>query len=141
MKIGLDSSVIVAAVHTSHPRHSAAARWLIDALAVHELVVCQHSILEAYAVLTRLPGDLRVQPSEARDLLAATVKANMSVTGFKPAEIWKILELLVLSSVSGGHSYDAFVAHALAAGGAQAVATLNPKNYQALVQGLDVISP
>jgi predicted nucleic acid-binding protein len=132
VRIGVDSSIIVAAVHTRHPRHSVAA---------HELVVCHHSILEAYAVLTRLPGDLRVQPSEARDLLAATVKASMSVTGFKPAEIWKVLELFVPSSVAGGHSYDAFVAHAPSSSGAEAMATLDPKHFQDLVEGLGVISP
>lgn len=141
MKIGLDSSVIVAAVHAGHPHHHAAAPWLIDALSAHELVVCHHSILEAYAVLTRLPGDHRVLPSEARDLLAATVKTNMMLVDFKPDDIWKTLELLVASSVTGGRSYDAFVAHALRSAGAQAVATLHPRLFKDLAEGLDIASP
>ena len=55
MKIGIDSSVIVAGVHANHPRHAAAAQWLVQALTAHELIVCHHSVLESYAVLTS-PG-------------------------------------------------------------------------------------
>ena len=47
---------MVAAVHANHPMHSAAARWLDAALGSHTVVVAHHSVLEAYAVLTRLPS-------------------------------------------------------------------------------------
>ena len=54
--VGVDTSVMVAAVHANHPMHSAAARWLDAALGSHTVVVAHHSVLEAYAVLTRLPS-------------------------------------------------------------------------------------
>jgi predicted nucleic acid-binding protein len=141
MTIGVDSSVIVAAIHANHPRHADAARWLIDALTRHELVACHHSILEAYAVLTSLPGDFRVTPSEARDLLEATVKGNMAVAGFQPESIWPTLAEFVPMSAIGGRSCDAFVARVLHAHGARAVATFNGRHFAGLIDGLEVIDP
>jgi predicted nucleic acid-binding protein len=141
MKIGVDSSVIVAGVHANHPRHAAAAQWLVQALTAHELMVCHHSVLESYAVLTSLPGELRVTPSEARDLLEATVRANMVVAGFQPESIWTILESFVPITAVGGRSYDAFTACVLHASGTRALATLNPKHFAGLIEGLQVIDP
>jgi predicted nucleic acid-binding protein len=141
MMIGVDSSVIVAAIHANHSRHAAAAGWLVRALSVDELVVCHHTVLEAYAVLTSLPGSFRVTPSEARDLLAATVKGNMTVAGFDPGGTWDTLESFVPWSVAGGRSYDAFVARVLHAHGARVVATFNVKHFAGLVEGLSVIDP
>lgn len=141
MKIGIDSSLIVAGVHASHPRHAPAVRWLVHNLADHRLVVSHHSILEAYAVLTRLPGDLRVTPSEARDLLRETIQANMEVAGFPADDTWAMVKSLVEASIVGGRSYDAFILHALKACGAQAIATLNPAHFHGLPGGLRVIDP
>jgi predicted nucleic acid-binding protein len=141
VKIGVDSSVIVAGVHASHPRHALALRWLVQSLADHRLVVTHHSVLEAYAVLTRLPADLRVTPSEARDLLKETVQANMEVAGFPADDIWTMVESLVGASIVGGRSYDAFMLHALKAFGAEAIATLNPAHFHGLPGGLRVIDP
>jgi predicted nucleic acid-binding protein len=141
MMVGLDSSVIIAAVHANHPRHGVAVRWLVDALARDSLVACHHSVLEAYAVLTSLPGDLRVTPSEARDLLETTVRGTMMVTGYDPQGIWPMLSDFIRTPVAGGRSYDAFVARILHAHGARAVATFNGKHFAGLVDGLDVIDP
>ena len=141
MKIGIDSSVIIAGVHANHPRHAAASHWLVQSLSAHELVVCHHSVLESYAILTSLPGDLRVTPSEARDLLEATVKANMVVAGFQPESIWSTLGSFVPMTAVGGRSCDAFVACVLHAYGTRAVATFNPKHFAGLIEGLQVIDP
>jgi predicted nucleic acid-binding protein len=139
VKIGVDSSVVVAAIHANHPRHAVAALWLVNALAADELVVCHHTVFEAFAILTSLPGSFRVTPSEARDLLVATVRGNMALAGFDPGSTWSILESFVPASVAGGRSYDAFVAGVLHAHGARAVATFNVKHFAGLVEGLSVI--
>ena len=141
MTVGVDSSLIVAAVHANHPRHAMAASWLISSIGKHPLVVAHHSILEAYAVLTRLPGDLRVTPSEARDLLTGTVQANMTVADFHPESIWGILEKLVLSSAVGGRSYDALILFTLQACGVEAIATLNPSHFRDLAPEFRIIDP
>lgn len=140
MTIGVDASVIVAGLHANHPRHALAAGWITRALGDHKLVVCHHTVLETYAVLTRLPSDFRVTPSEAKDLLVATVKAHMTVVPFSPEGIWGIVERLTVTTASGGRSYDAFVAECLQSAGAEAVATFDPGHFRGLT-ALDVIDP
>lgn len=141
MKIGVDSSVIVAGVHANHPLHETAVSWLSRSLSAHQLVVAHHSVLESYAVLTRLPADLRVMPSEARDLLAETVRANMDIAGFQAESIWAMMEALASSSVVGVHSCDAFVLQILNNCGAEAIATFNPAHFRGLPGGLRIIDP
>jgi predicted nucleic acid-binding protein len=140
MKIAVDASVIVCGVHANHPRHALAAAWLLRAISEHSLLVSHHTILEVYAVLTRLPADFRVTPSEARDLLMATVKKNMRVVPFSAESIWKVVDFFVVSSVAGGRSYDAFVAEVVRNAGAEAIATFNPAHFRDLTQ-MKVIDP
>ncbi len=82
MKIGVDSSILVAGIHANQPLHAVAASWLINNIPLHELIVTHHSILETYAVLTRLSGELRLTGLEAKQLLLVTIKANMEVADF-----------------------------------------------------------
>lgn len=141
MTIGVDSSVLVAAIHAAHPRHALAVGWVTRALQVHTLVATHHSVLEAYAVLTRLPGDNRVTPSEARDLLTASVKENMAIACYDPQSIWEAIGSFVTASVAGGRSYDAFVADILRRAAVDAVATFNPSHFSEAAHGMRVIDP
>lgn len=84
MKISVDGSVLVAAVHANHPLHVVAADWLATRMAEDELWVTHHAVLETYAVLTRLPGPLRVTGDEARMLLDRTVRPHLRLAGFEP---------------------------------------------------------
>jgi len=42
MKIGVDSSILVAGIHANHPLHAVAASWLISNIPLHELIVTHH---------------------------------------------------------------------------------------------------
>jgi predicted nucleic acid-binding protein len=141
MKIGVDSSVLIAGVHANHPRHAAAATWLIRNIPLHELLVAHHSILETYAVLTRLPGDFRVTGAEAKQLLEATIKTNMQVAEFNASSIWDCIDSVVNHSAVGGNSYDVFIAGILYRSGAEAVATFNTRHFSEFSFQLSIIDP
>jgi len=130
---------IVAGVHANHPYHALAANWLVQNIAKHQLMASHYPVLESYAVLTRLPGDLRVSPSDARDLLTATVQANMIIPRFDSESIWTTIETLVMASVVSGRSYDAFVLQILRSVGAGAIATFNPTHFQDLESDMVII--
>jgi predicted nucleic acid-binding protein len=139
--IGVDSSIIIAGVHANHPLHALAANWIVHNLSVHKLLAPHYSVLESYAVLTRLPGDLRITPSEARNLLTTTVSNNMIVPRFDAESIWATIDTMVISSVAGGRSYDAFVMQILKDAGAEALATFNPNHFRDLADGVTLIDP
>ena len=102
MRIGVDSSILVAGVHANHPLHAVAAGWLIKNIPLHELIVSHHSILETYAVLTRLPGKLRLTGPEVNQVLESTIKPNMRIADISSSSIWNCIESLVNHSALGG---------------------------------------
>ena len=141
MKIGVDSCIIIAGVHASHPLHAIAARWLIKNIADNDLVVAHHSILEAFAVLTRLPGRLRTNGSEARQLIETTVKTNMEVAPFDAPSIWSCLDSLTQQAAVGGGAYDGFILTLLRDAGAESLATFNTRHFARFALDFPLIDP
>ncbi len=141
MKIGIDSCILVAGVHANHPLHAVAADWLIRNIPLHKLIVSHHSILEAYAVLTRLPGEFRIDGIEAKQLLESTIRPNMIIAKFDASSIWDYITTLVNQSATGGNSYDAFIAGILKNHGADAIATFNTRHFIKFASCLSVIDP
>ena len=141
MKIGVDSSVIIAAVHANHPLHAVSAQWLNGVFEEHTVIVAHHSILETYAVLTRLPSQYRFSPSEAQTVIHGTLDGNAAVARFEGSDIWRILDTLVGIPASGGTSYDAFILRILEEAGVDCVATYNEADFQRLASSARIIDP
>jgi toxin FitB len=141
MKIGIDSSIIIAAVHANHPRHPVASAWLSQGFLVHEIVTAHHCLLEAYAVLTRLPGDLRVSPAEAKEILEGTIKPHVRIADFKASRMWEILSSLFDRQIIGGGSYDVFILEILRRDGIVGFATFNPSHFEHLHMEIEIIDP
>lgn len=141
MRIGVDSSVLVAAMSIGHPLQIAATAWINSQPVENELWVTHHSVLECYSVLTRLPGAWRATGDEARRLIEATVRENMQVAPFRPELVWELLDDLAGRHVVGGRSYDAFTVALLRGAGVEAIATLNRRHFADLAPDLPIIDP
>jgi predicted nucleic acid-binding protein len=141
MRIGIDSSVLVAAMQVRHPLHAVARRWLVEHLGSDELWVTHHTLLECYAVLTGLPGQARITGDEARRLIDGTVRRRMKLACFEPESVWAIVDVLAAGNVIGGRSYDAFAAEVLRQSGVEAIATFNPGDFMAVARDLLIIDP
>ena len=141
MKIGVDSCILVAGIHANHPLHAVAANWLIRNISESKLFVTHHSIIETYAVLTRLPAGLRITGPEAKQLLESTVRPNFQIAGFSASSIWDCIDALVNRSAVGGQSYDTFIVEILIKAGVDAIATFNTSHFNKLAPNLMVIDP
>jgi len=141
VKIGVDSSVIVAAVHANHPLCKLSAGWLNDAFQNGTVVVAHHSLLESYAVLTRLPPDFRLTPAEAERVLRETLEPNTTLAPFAGNHMWPVLARLAEIPAAGGSSYDAFIIHILKEAGVDAIASFNAEEFRRLSPGTQIIDP
>ncbi len=65
--LAIDTSVAVALLVASHRAHTVVSDWWGG----RELALSGHALAETYSVLTRLPGDVRLEPADAARLLAA----------------------------------------------------------------------
>lgn len=87
----------------THQEHDQVVRWWAE----REVALAGHAAVETYSVLTRLPGDLRLDPADAVRLLAER---------FAPALLLaqkttrRLPELLARMQISGGAVFDALVA-------------------------------
>lgn len=106
----LDTSVAIPLMVTSHAAHAA----VTASIGVRSVALAGHALHETYAVLTRLPGDARVDPEDAVRLLADGfgTAAVLDARAVRSAPA-----VLARSGVSGGATYDGLVALAARAAG------------------------
>lgn len=127
MVTALDTSVAVPLLVQAHKAHGDVTRWWDG----REVALSGHALTETYAVLTRLPGDLRLAPADAARLMAARLGKPMLLGARTSANIAEVLSKL---GVAGGAVYDALVALAAAEHGAElATRDLRARNtYEAV---------
>jgi len=98
----VDTSVAVALLVACHEAH----QLVLHAIGKRRLALPQHALVETYSVLTRLPGDARIEPEDAVQLLDRNFDAVLIP---KPESIVRIHQLCARSGIAGGAVYDALV--------------------------------
>ncbi len=113
MKVLYDTSVLVAGMVEAHPLHSKALAWLHKAKAgEHEMLVSAHTLLELYAVLTRLPVWPRISPEIAWRLVKENVRSIANVFVPSLSDYEAVLSRLAELKLTGGAAYDALIGYA-----------------------------
>lgn len=128
MKRLLDTSVLVPAFVSRHPRHERAAEALRQALE-GELLVAAHSLLETWAVLTRLPSSPRISGAMAGRLIRENLKTSRTVT-LNARDHDSILARAADLGLAGGAIYDAIVVQAAIKSAADQLLTLNGSDFR-----------
>ena len=133
--IAVDTSVAVPLLVQSHDDHLPVHHWWNG----RDLVLSGHALAETYSVITRLPGDLRVEADVAARVLSQGFGAPL-VLGRRIAA--RVPEVLSRLSIAGGAVYDALVALAakehgleLATRDARAKATYDMVGVDVIVVG------
>ena len=101
--LALDTSVAVPFLTRSHVAHQVVQTHL----AGRRPALAGHSLVETYAVLTRLPGDARIAPADAVALMQAKLDPPLLL---HPATAESIPAVLASVGIAGGAVYDAIVA-------------------------------
>jgi predicted nucleic acid-binding protein len=101
--VALDTSVAVPLLVQTHTAHATVSRWWNG----RSLALCGHALAETYAVLTRLPGDIRLTPADASRLLTARFASPLLLSA-KAGR--RLPETLSQRGIAGGATYDAMIA-------------------------------
>ena len=133
---------MVAAVCSWHERHAVVAAEIERRLdARGRLATPAHALVEAYAVLTRLPAPHRVAPADAWALLKANFVEPAKVVALEGPAHAVLLARLAAAGTGGGRTYDALIAEQAVAAGANILLTLNPRHFEPPPRGVTVIEP
>jgi hypothetical protein len=98
-------------------------------------------LIEASAVLTRLPAPHRIAPADAGALLQANFVKPAKVVSIGGAAHGRLLARLAAAGTGGGRTYDALIAEQVAAAGADVLLTLNPRHFEPPPAGVTVVEP
>jgi len=140
MRVLLDANCLVAAALTQHEHHRATVADLSRRRAAgHTLVMAAHAVLEAYAVLTRLPPPHRLSSADALAVLDRNWGESESIA-LTAAETWRALRELAGTGVSGGRIYDGCIAASARKGKCDEVLTWNVRHFTA-AQGVRAVTP
>lgn len=91
MTVALDTSAAIPYLMASHVAHRTTRRHLEG----QAVVLTQHSLVETYSVLTRLPGDARVSPSDAVHLIESNFGEPALLGSEEAASVPQVLAPLV----------------------------------------------
>jgi predicted nucleic acid-binding protein len=141
LPISLDTSVIIAALLSWHESHEWAATALEAALADPAgAVLPLPALVEAYAVMTRLPAPHRLRPSDAAEILGS-LEGSTRLVALDEAEAWPFITSLAAAGTAGGRTYDALIAACTRAAPAKRLMTLNRRDFAAVAPDLQLIVP
>lgn len=109
--LAVDTSVAIPFLVETHPDHAR----VVAAVGGRAMHLCGHALAETYSVLTRLPGDLAVDPATAAHLIDLTFAPPLLVERTVAEDVHR---QLAAARVTGGAAYDGLVALAARAHGA-----------------------
>jgi|SRR5579862_1367282 len=132
---------MIAAVCAWHEHHAAAARAIETRLARgRALVAAAHAIVEAYAVLTRLPAPHRLSPEDAWALVKTNFVDQKSFAVLPPEAHVSMLARLARGGVGGGRTYDALIAATVGHARVDELLTLNPRHFDAIADDVKIVA-
>ena len=141
-RFAADTSVIVASLLTWHEHHAASGRALEAAMDDAPVVIPAPALVEAYAVMTRLPAPHRLSPRDAHALLEQNFAGSARVEGLTGDECWAMLASLAADAIAGGRTYDAQILAAAVKCQATVLLTLNVQDFAALAhEDIEIRSP
>jgi len=132
VKIAFDTSVLVAATVGSHPRHPEAASQVeLARQGEHTGFICTHALAELYSVLTKIPLQQRVSPSEALPVVQA-LRDFLDVIPCDGSVYEAAIERCANRNLRSGGIFDAL--HLIAAETVQAdvFSTFNVRDFERL---------
>jgi predicted nucleic acid-binding protein len=132
MKVAFDTSVLVAAMLSTHRYHARAVAWLhsIPAGAL-EGVVSVHALGELWSVLTKLPVSPPVSPRTAREAIN-TILTQFEVVPLTVQIYQEALDRCTTKGLRSGAIFDALHLATAEAAGAASLITFNDRDFTRL---------
>jgi predicted nucleic acid-binding protein len=140
MKFFCDTSVLVAACVRNHPYFNR-ARPVLEAAknGAGQFFISSHSVAELYSVLTNLPLQPRIVPSEAKTIIDTNILPYFKCINVTAKMYEEAVMSCVQQGASGGVVYDGLLLCCARAAKADRIYTFNVRDFQRLMPELATI--
>lgn len=138
-----DTSVMVATVCTWHEHHERAITEMERRITEREsLVIATPTLIETYAVLTRLPPPHRLSPKDARAIIETSFLSHGSLTGLDNKTFRLLLREAADHDIAGGRTYDWVIAACARAARVTTLLTFNTRDFLSFrLDGIEIHTP
>lgn len=138
-----DTSCMVAAVCAWLEHHEPAAAEFNRRLGFKEaMIVAAPALVEAYAVLTRLPPPHRLSPADALAVLDANFIRSGRLMALDAPSYRSLLREAPKGGIAGGRTYDAVIVRCAMNAKASTLLTFNERQFRGLAPaGIDIVVP
>lgn len=145
MRFFLDTSVLVAAVISSHESHARSFSILEQVQdGKDEGFIAGHSLAEMYSVLTKMPFPLRHSPEQAYLSIEENILKHFKLTTLSGAEYATLARDAALSKIYGGTIYDAVLVRCAIKSAADRIYILNLRHFHSIAppgMAAKIVSP
>lgn len=125
-----DTNVMVATVCTWHAHHERAITEMERRMAKREsLIIATPTLIEAYAVLTRLPPPHRLSPRDAAALIETSFLMEGTLAGLDNKSFQTLLREAAGHNVAGGRTYDWVIAACARNARVKTLLTFNTRDF------------
>lgn len=132
VKVLFDTSVLVAALVVSHPRHGSCFPHLKAAESRQvEGFISTHTLAETYSVLTRLPIQPRLTPAQAQSI-TTDISQHLNIIPLFSEDYLAAISRMATINLPGGGIFDALIAQAALKAKVDILLTLNPNHFTRL---------
>lgn len=128
MRTLIDTSCMVSVLCSWHEHHEFTRAEVERSGRGGTLLVAAPSLIETYAVLTRLPTPHRISAQDAWTLLDANWGEG-DVIALTATEYWRVLRDCQTEGVTGGPAYDAVIAACARKARVDRILTWNEKHF------------
>lgn len=127
----VDTNCVVALLSQRHEHHKRATGEIERRLDEGQvMVLAAHTLVETYAVLTRLPAPHRLSSSDCRALLEANFAPEMvEIVALSAEGYRRLIHEAPDGNLSGGRVYDAIIAACARSAGVDALLTFNERHF------------
>ncbi len=106
------------------------------------MVMAAPALVEAYAVLTRLPPPYRLSPADTLTLLEANFMSASRIVALDGKSYRTLLRRAPDEGIAGGRTYDAVIAACFFKAKAAVLLTFNESHFLSFVdKGIEIIVP
>lgn len=136
VKVLFDTSVLVAALVVSHPQHAICFPRLKAAESKQvEGFISTHTLAETYSVMTRLPVQPRIAPTQAQSLIA-DISQYLNTVPLLSDDYLEAIARMATLNLPGGGIFDALIAQAAVKANVDILLTLNPNHFSRLGEAI-----
>jgi predicted nucleic acid-binding protein len=131
-----DTSVIVAAICDWHDRYEHARNELERRLDAGErMILAAPTLVESFAVLTRLPPAYRVSAREATVLIETSFLSGSEIVALSGDDYAQLVRAAPDDGIAGGRVYDRIIAACAVRAGVATLLTFNVRDFTRLPLG------